>query len=136
MLPSTLIPIMDAAAAGENVVYGNATQREMLVAAGISRASVLIVSFLGIHAAERTQAACERTHAGPAGGQRTLDEKDFELLQRAGAAEVVPETLEATMILASHALIHAGVPINRVLKRVCQTRRTLSHPARFFPWRQ
>ena len=42
-----------AVAAGENVVYGNATQREMLVAAGVARASVLIVTFLDTHAAER-----------------------------------------------------------------------------------
>ena len=53
---------------------------------------------------------------------RTVDEKDFDVLQRAGAAEIVPETLESAMMLASHALIHAGVPINRVLKRIRQTR--------------
>ena len=111
-----------AAAAGENVVYGNATQREMLVAAGISRASVLIVSFLDTRAAERILQHASELAPGLPVVVRTLDEKDFELLQRAGAAEVVPETLEATMMLASHALIHAGVPINRVLKRVRQTR--------------
>ena len=37
--------VREAAAAGENVVYGNATRRETLVAAGVARASVLIISF-------------------------------------------------------------------------------------------
>ena len=111
-----------AVAAGENVVYGNATQREILVAAGIARASVLVVTFLGTHAAERILQHARELAPGLPVVVRTVDEKDFELLQRAGAAEVVPETLEAAMMLASHALIHAGVPINRVLKRVRQTR--------------
>ncbi len=111
-----------AVAAGENVVYGNATQREMLAAAGVARASVLIVTFLDTHAAERILQHARELAPGLPVVVRTVDEKDFERLQRAGAAEVVPETLEAAMMLASHALIHAGVPINRVLKRVRQTR--------------
>jgi CPA2 family monovalent cation:H+ antiporter-2 len=53
---------------------------------------------------------------------RTADERDMERLSRAGAAEVVPETLEASLMLASHALVLVGVPINRVLKRIRQTR--------------
>jgi len=42
----------------------------------------------------------------------------MDRLSRAGAAEVVPETLEASLMLASHALVLVGVPLNRVLKRV------------------
>ena len=114
--------VREAAAAGENVVYGNATRRETLVAAGISRASVLIVSFIDTRAAERVLRQVHELHPGLPVVVRTVDDKDFERLQRAGAAEVVPETLEAAMMLASHALIHAGVPVNRVLKRIRQTR--------------
>jgi len=114
--------VHEAAAAGENVVYGNATRRETLVAAGIARASVLIVSFLDSRAAEQVLRHVRELTPGLPVVVRTADEKDFERLQRAGAAEVVPETLEAAMMLASHALIHAGVPINRVLKRIRQTR--------------
>jgi CPA2 family monovalent cation:H+ antiporter-2 len=43
-------------------------------------------------------------------------------LSKAGAAEVVPENLEASLMLASHALVLVGVPINRVLKRIRQIR--------------
>lgn len=114
--------VREAAAAGENVVYGDATRREMLVAAGIGRASVLVVSFLDRRAAERVLRHARELAPGLPVVVRTLDDKDLGRLQRAGAAEVVPETLEASMMLASHALIHLGVPINRVLKRVRQTR--------------
>lgn len=114
--------VREAAAAGENVVYGDATRRETLVAAGVGRASVLIVSFIDNRAAERVLHHLRELAPGLPVVVRTVDEKDFDLLRRAGAAEVVPETLESAMMLASHALIHAGVPINRVLKRIRQTR--------------
>ncbi len=45
--------VREAAAAGETVVYGDAARRETLVAAGVSRASVVIVSFANTIAAEK-----------------------------------------------------------------------------------
>ena len=114
--------VSEAAAAGENVVYGDATRRETLVAAGVTRASVLVISFADNRAAERIMRHVRELAPALPIVVRTIDEKDFDILQRAGAAEVVPETLESAMMLASHALIHAGVPINRVLKRIRQTR--------------
>ncbi|MFZ4538855.1 monovalent cation:proton antiporter-2 (CPA2) family protein [Propionivibrio sp.] len=114
--------VREAAAAGENVVYGDATRRETLVVAGINRASVLIVSFIDMRAAERVLRQVRELRPGLPVVVRAYDEKDFDRLQRAGAAEVVPEALEAAMMLASHALIHAGVPINRVIKHFRRTR--------------
>jgi CPA2 family monovalent cation:H+ antiporter-2 len=126
--------VREAAAAGENVVFGNATRRETLIAAGINRASVLIVSFIDIRAAEQVLHHVREIRPDLPVVVRTIDDKYFEQLQRAGAAEVVPETLEAAMMLASHALIHAGVPINRVLKRIRQTRAARYRTLRgFFP---
>jgi monovalent cation:H+ antiporter-2, CPA2 family len=114
--------VREAAASGENVVYGDATRRETLVAAGIGRASVLIVSFADTRAAEKVLHHVRELKPALPVVVRTLDEKDYDALHRAGAAEVVPESLEAAMMLASHAMFHVGVPINRVLKRVRQTR--------------
>ena len=45
--------VREAGAAGENVVFGDAARREALVAAGVTRASVLIVTFADARAAER-----------------------------------------------------------------------------------
>jgi CPA2 family monovalent cation:H+ antiporter-2 len=42
----------------------------------------------------------------------------MEKLRAAGAAEVVPEILEGSLMLASHALMLLGVPLNRVVKRI------------------
>jgi CPA2 family monovalent cation:H+ antiporter-2 len=48
---------------------------------------------------------------------RTVDDANMELFRDAGASEVVPEVLEGLM-LASHALVLLGVPLNRVVKRI------------------
>jgi CPA2 family monovalent cation:H+ antiporter-2 len=49
---------------------------------------------------------------------RTLDDRDMDRLREAGATEVVPEVLEGSLMLASHALVILGVPLNRVVKRI------------------
>jgi CPA2 family monovalent cation:H+ antiporter-2 len=53
---------------------------------------------------------------------RTLDDTDLEKLMQAGATEVVPEVLEGSLMLASHALMLLGVPLSRVLKRIREVR--------------
>ena len=42
----------------------------------------------------------------------------MERLQAAGAAEVVPDAFESSLMLASHALVLMGVPLARVVHRV------------------
>jgi CPA2 family monovalent cation:H+ antiporter-2 len=49
---------------------------------------------------------------------RTQDDTKLDVLQRAGATEVVPETLEASLMLVSHVLLLLGVPVSRVVKTV------------------
>jgi CPA2 family monovalent cation:H+ antiporter-2 len=53
---------------------------------------------------------------------RTVDDHDLEKLQAAGATEVVPEAIEGSLMLASHALALVGVPMRRVI-RVVQDQR-------------
>jgi monovalent cation:H+ antiporter-2, CPA2 family len=53
---------------------------------------------------------------------RTFDDTDLDRLREAGASEVVPEIMEGSLMLASHALMLLGVPLNRVLRRIRDTR--------------
>ena len=53
---------------------------------------------------------------------RSHDDTDLDLLKKAGAAEVVPEALEGSLMLASHALVMMGVPLRRVVHRVQSAR--------------
>ncbi|MBS1143663.1 MAG: potassium transporter [Proteobacteria bacterium] len=114
--------IREAAAGGENVVYGDVGRKETLLAAGLMRASVVIVTVSDTQLAEKVLHHVQESRPDLPVVVRTLDERDMERLSRAGAAEVVPEALEASLMLASHALVLVGVPINRVLKRIRQIR--------------
>jgi CPA2 family monovalent cation:H+ antiporter-2 len=47
---------------------------------------------------------------------RTIDDSDLETLREAGAAEVVPEAIEGSLMLAAQALALVGVPMQRVIR--------------------
>jgi CPA2 family monovalent cation:H+ antiporter-2 len=114
--------VREATAAGETVVYGDASRRETLVAAGISRAAALVVSFLDTPAAIKTLARVHELSPSLPVIVRTRDDSDFERLSQAGAAEVVPDTFESSLMLASHAMLMIGVPVRRVLGRLREIR--------------
>jgi CPA2 family monovalent cation:H+ antiporter-2 len=110
--------VRQAAAAGDSVVFGDAARLQALMAAGLARASAVVVSYLDVPGALKVLANT-RTHAPHVPViVRTADDKDLERLQAAGATEVVPETLEASLMLASHALALVGVPMRRVIRIV------------------
>ncbi|MCB1890008.1 MAG: cation:proton antiporter [Rhodocyclaceae bacterium] len=114
--------VREAAAAGDTVVYGDAARRETLVAAGISRASAMVVSFSGVDAALRVLHHAHSLRPDLPVVVRAIDEADLDKLTRGGAAEVVPEAFEGSIMLASHALALIGVPINRVVRRIREIR--------------
>ena len=53
---------------------------------------------------------------------RTRDASQLAELKAAGASEVVPELLESSLMLASHALILLGLPDQQVQARVDEVR--------------
>lgn len=114
--------VREAAGAGETVVFGDAARKEALMAAGLMRASVVIVTVNDTALAEKILHHVQTLRPDVPVVVRTGDERDMERLTKAGAAEVVPEALEASLMLASHALVLLGIPLNRVLKRIRQTR--------------
>ena len=111
-----------AAAAGEKVVYGDASRHETLVAAGIARASALVITFADTQLALRILHHARALSPSLPVIVRTLDDADMDRLIAAGAAEVVPETFESSLMLASHALVLLGVPLRRVVRRIREVR--------------
>lgn len=111
-----------AAAAGENVAYGDAAKREVLIAAGLSRARAVIVTFVDSRAALQILALVQELRPDCPVVVRTSDDTDLEKLRAAGAAEIVPETLEGSLMLASHALLLLGVPLARVVRSIRRVR--------------
>ncbi|HQR97440.1 MULTISPECIES: monovalent cation:proton antiporter family protein [unclassified Polaromonas] len=114
--------VRQAAAAGDSVVFGDAVRLQSLMAAGLARASAVVVTYLDTASALKVLANI-RSHAPTVPViVRTVDDRDLEKLQAAGATEVVPEAIEASLMLASHALALVGVPMRRVI-RVVQDQR-------------
>ncbi|RZJ20052.1 MAG: potassium transporter [Haliea sp.] len=114
--------VRQAAAAGDSVVFGDAVRLQALMAAGLARASAVVVTYLDTPSAMKVLANI-RAHAPTVPViVRTVDDRDLEKLQAAGAAEVVPEAIEGSLMLASHALALVGVPMRRVI-RVVQDQR-------------
>ncbi|MFZ4480218.1 MAG: cation:proton antiporter [Rhodoferax sp.] len=107
-----------AAAAGDSVVFGDAARLQALMAAGLARASAVVITYLEVPGAMKVLAHI-RAHAPQVPViVRTQDDHDLEALQQAGATEVVPEAIEGSLMLASHALALVGVPMRRVIRIV------------------
>ena len=114
--------VRQAAAAGNSVVFGDAVRLQALIAAGLARASAVVVTYLDTASALKVLA---NTHAHAPTVPvivRTVDDRDLETLKAGGATEVVPEAIEGSLMLASHALALVGVPMRRVI-RVVQDQR-------------
>ena len=114
--------VREAAAAGDTVVFADGLRREALVAAGISRAAAVVLSFADAATAVRVLAHLHELNPSVPVIVRARDEADIAPLSAAGASEVVPEAFESGLMLASHTLVWVGVPLSRVMRRVSQVR--------------
>ena len=114
--------VREAATAGESVVYGDAAKREVLLAAGLMRAKTLVITYDDTHSALKVLHHIKELRPGLPVVVRTADETHIETLKEAGAAEVVAEVMEGSVMLASQALLMSGVPLNRVIRRIQENR--------------
>jgi CPA2 family monovalent cation:H+ antiporter-2 len=114
--------IADAVAGGSHVVYGDATRENVLVAAGLSRAKALVISFADTPHSLKILRLVEHLKPGMTVLVRTRDDADLEKLQSAGATEVIPELIEGSLMLASHVLLIMGVSMRKVVRRVTDAR--------------
>ncbi len=114
--------VREAASAGESVVFGDAAKREVLIAAGLMRARAIIVTYADTHSAMKILEMAHQIRPEIPVIIRTYDESDIDLLKNAGAAEVVAEIMEGSLMLASHTMMLLGVPLNKVIRRIREVR--------------
>jgi CPA2 family monovalent cation:H+ antiporter-2 len=114
--------VQEAADTGESVVYGDAAKREVLLAAGLMRAKTLVITYNDKHSALKILHHVNQMRPDLPVVVRTADDTHIEELKKAGAAEVVAEVTEGSVMLASQALLMSGVPLNRVIRRVQESR--------------
>lgn len=114
--------VREASMAAEAVSYGDSSKKETLLAAGLARASVVIITFADSDAALRVIHRVRELRPTVAVVARAREQDDAEKLYAAGAAEVVPEALESSVMLATHALALSGIPMHKVIKRLREMR--------------
>src|SRR6185436_15880185 len=96
--------VRQAAAAGQSVVFGDAARLQSLMAAGLARASAVVVSYHDTPSALKILHLV-RDHAPRVPViVRTIDDTDLERLRDAGATEVVPEAIEGSLMMAAQTL--------------------------------
>lgn len=110
--------VHEATIAGDHVMYGDAGRRAVLEAAGAGRAKALVISYADMRSSMKILHVTQEAYPDLAVIVRTSDETHMEEFRQAGAREVVPEVLEGSLMLASHALVILGVPVHRVVKRI------------------
>ena len=120
---SNPILVQEGKAAGEPVIFGHVKQKDILKCAGVERARLVIITFTEFEQTQIVIDAIKQIAPEVKILIRTRDDSQLEKLRELGVTEVVPETLEASLMIVSHVLSMSGVPMSRIIRRVSDERR-------------
>jgi CPA2 family monovalent cation:H+ antiporter-2 len=115
--------VQNAVKAHEPVTYGDSANLELLRAAGLERAAALVVSVDDPATAMKILKQVRRAEVDIPVLVRTSDDSHMQELLDAGATEVVPEALEASLMMASYLLFMLQVPASRVIHKIRDVRK-------------
>ena len=104
--------------AGDAVLYGDSADEELLRQAGLDTASAVIVTFANPAVSVGIVRSVRRLRADVPVLVRTQDDVGIAELTQAGATEVVPETLEASLMLVVQVLLLLKLPFGKVMRTV------------------
>lgn len=119
------------------MIFGDASQKDILISANVESAKLVLVTFDQVDKAKQviTQTRSLAEHVDVMA--RTKRDYQLDSLYNAGANQVVPELQEGSLMLVSQVLHYAGVPMSRILKRVRAERKgRYDHMHGFYPVRQ
>ncbi len=109
--------------AGENVLFGSSRQTELLNAAHLSQAKLVVIAFgedkQSLEVIQKVRSLSPNVPILV----RTRNDDHLDMLYDAGANEVVPESLEGSLMLVSQVLSLTGVPFSRIMRRVQKERK-------------
>jgi len=115
--------VQRARAAGEHVHYGSARKLKVLQQLGLMQANLLVISFDDHASARYMIEEIRKLRESLPILVRTRDDAHLLELQQAGATEVIPETLEASLMLASHVMVALGLSGRKVFQSIEQVRK-------------
>jgi len=97
--------VHNAALAGDPVCYADASQYGMLEKAGIKHARCVVISFSDLHTTKKILMQIRHHSQRLTVIARCHDEYEASALYELGATEVIPETVEGSLMLAWHVLL-------------------------------
>ncbi|MFT5760706.1 MAG: CPA2 family monovalent cation:H+ antiporter-2 [Alteromonadaceae bacterium] len=110
--------------AGENVLFGSSRQTELLNAAHLLQARLVVIAFgedkQSLEVIQKVRSLAPDVPILV----RTRNDDNLNMLYEAGANEVVPESLEGSLMLVSQVLSLTGVPFSRIMRRVQKERKS------------
>ncbi len=116
--------IRAARQAGDPVIFGDSADEGMLMRAGLEHANAVIISFADPGTSIGILRSIRALRREVPVLVRTQDDSRLNELREAGATDVVPETLEASLMLVSQVLMLLNVPVVKVVRTVSDIRNT------------
>jgi CPA2 family monovalent cation:H+ antiporter-2 len=110
--------------AGDSIIYGDSSDEDLLLRAGLLQANAVVISFSDPHTSINILRTIRSLRAEVPVLVRTADDAKLNELKEAGATEVVPETFEASLMLVSQVLMLLHVPMSKVLRTIGEIRNT------------
>ena len=121
-LDSDLERVQQASEAGKSVVYASSHNANHLIAAGITRAKAIVITFKSVQETIKVIQHIEDLNPSIPILARAKDDAEMDKLITAGATQVIPEKAEGSVMLGAQVLSLAGVPLRRVMRQVSQAR--------------
>lgn len=128
------VRVQESRNAGEPVLFGDASQKDILTRANVQEAKLVLVTFDQVDKAKQVITQARTLVENVDVMVRTKRDYQLDSLYSAGANQVVPELQEGSLMLVSQVLHYAGVPMSRILKRVRAERKgRYDHMHGFYP---
>ena len=128
------VRVHESRMAGEPIMFGDASQKDVLQGAGATMAKLVLVTFDQPDKAAQVITSMRQLTESTEIMVRIKRDYQLENLYKAGANQVVPELQEGSLMLISQVLHYAGVPMSRILKRVRAERKgRYDHLHGFYP---
>jgi CPA2 family monovalent cation:H+ antiporter-2 len=108
-IESDLARFKEAQRQGHTIVYGDATHRRILSAAGLAKARLVVITFDRPTAVERILKFVREQETAIPRVVSTADDRNITSLVDAGATVVFPENLAAGLALADQSLLLCGL---------------------------
>jgi CPA2 family monovalent cation:H+ antiporter-2 len=115
--------VIDSELAGNTVIFGDSGNLALLKSIGLDKARALVFSFLDSHTVLNILPQIRRELPHLPILVRTRDDSQLTLYQKAGATEVVPETLEASLMLSFQTMILLNIPPRKAMRHLMHARK-------------